>query len=137
MELGERELDKIGRYVQSHLEEWNRNTFLNFQNTREFELMERTTRVEEGLKASIDQMRLGFDMMDKRFEQIDKRFEQVDKRFEQVDKRFEQVDKRFEDMQYNMDKRFEQVDKRLDQQKWVIGLGFTLVAALMSVFNFM
>ncbi|MDC7226182.1 MAG: hypothetical protein PQJ61_05415 [Spirochaetales bacterium] len=130
MELGERELEKIGKYVQNHLEEWNRNTILSFQSSRDIELIERTVRLEEGLKSSIDLMRQGFDMMDKRFEQ-------VDKRFEQVDKRFEQVDKRFEDMQHNMDKRFEEVNRRFNVLQWAIGIGFTTVTALMAVFKFL
>lgn len=43
----------------------------------------------------------------------------------QMDKRFEQVDKRFE-----------QVDKRFSVTQWIIGLGFTLIVVLMSIFEF-
>ena len=49
----------------------------------------------------------------------------MNSRFEQVDKRFEQVDKRFDDM-----------NKRFSQLQWTIGLGFTILAALMGIFNF-
>ena len=129
MELGDRELEKIGQYVQSHLDEWNKSTMLNFQSSREIDIRERIVRVEESLKNQIELTKQGFDMMEKRFEQVDKRFEQVEKRFEQVDKRFEQVDKRFEIMQHNFDKRFSQL-------QWTMGLGFTVLAALMGVFNF-
>lgn len=115
MELGERELEKIGRYVQDHIEEWTREKGLSLRPAKELELTERVVRVEEGLKNIAELMRQGF---------------------EQMEKRFEQVDKRFEDMQYNMDKRFEQVDKRFSQLQWTMGIGFTVLAALMGIFNF-
>ena len=134
MELGDRELEKIGKYVQSHLEEWSRGKVVEFRTEREVELLERMVRVEEGLKTQSELMRQGFEQMEKRFEQIDKRFEQVDKRFESFqytsDKRFEQVDKRFELLQHHMDKRFSQL-------QWTMGTGFTLLAALLGVFHFL
>ena len=78
----------------------------------------------------IHQMDKRFEQVDKRFEQVDKRFEQVDKRFEQVDKRFEQVDKRFEDLIHHMDKRFSLI-------QWTMGIGFTMMTVLMSVYQFL
>ena len=63
-----------------------------------------------------------------------KRIEQVDKRFEtmqhNMNKRFEQVDKRFEDLQHYMDKRFNQLT-------WMMGIGFTGLVTLITVFNFL
>jgi hypothetical protein len=44
---------------------------------------------------------------------------------DQMDKRFMQVDKRFDD-----------VNKRLSQLQWTMGIGFTVLAALMGIFNF-
>ncbi|MFP4563221.1 MAG: hypothetical protein ACLFRY_07900 [Spirochaetia bacterium] len=129
VELGDRELERIGQYVRRHLKEWSCEQDVELRPAKELELLERVVRVEEGLKNIAELMRQGF-------EQMEKRFEQVDKRFEQMEKRFEQVDKRFEDIQYNMDKRFEQVDKRFSQIQWVMGIGFTLLAALMGIFNF-
>ena len=158
MELGDRELDKIGEYVKTHLAEWSRGNVLEFRSNRELDLLERMVRVEESLKNQMELTKQGFESMDKRFESMDKRFESMDKRFESMDKRFEDmqismdkrfefVDKRFEDMQISMDKRFESVDKRFEDmqnymdkrftgQQWVMGLGFTVLAALMSIFNF-
>lgn len=115
VELGDRELERIGQYVRGHLKEWSREQDIDLRPAMEFELMERMVRVEEGLKTQAELMRQGF--------------EQMEKRFEQMDKRFEQVDKRFEDMQYSIDKRFSVL-------QWVMGIGFTLLAALMGVFNF-
>ena len=110
-------------------------------------LLERLIRLEEELKAQRTIMETRFEALDKRFEAIDKRFndlihymdkrfEAVDKRFEAVDKRFEAVDKRFDDLLHHMDKRFETIDKRFSSIQWMMGLGFTLLAALMAVFNF-
>jgi hypothetical protein len=57
-----------------------------------------------------------------------------------MDKRFEDMqhsmDKRFEDMQHSMDKRFDMVDKRFSHLQWTMGIGFTLLAALLGIFNF-
>ena len=48
---------------------------------------------------------------------------------EQMDKRFEQVDKRFEENQHYMDKRFSSL-------QWFMGIGFTLLVVLMSIYKF-
>lgn len=42
------------------------------------------------------------------------------------------MDERFE----AVDKRFEAVDKRFSQLQWTMGLGFTILAVLMGIFNF-
>ncbi len=88
-----------------------------------------------------------FEAMEKRFEGLQRemiaRFEAIDKRFEALQRemiaRFEAVDKRFEALQREtnarfeaVDKRFEAMDKRFSQLQWIIGLGFSLMAALMG-----
>ena len=90
---------------------------------RELDLVHRVTRVETSLEFLAKQMIEGFERMDKRFEDL---IHQMDKRFEQVDKRFEQVDKRFE-----------QVDKRFSLIQWTMGIGFTMITVLMSVYQFL
>ena len=91
--------------------------------------------------AGIDQQRL-----EKQFESMDKRFEElishIDKRFESVDRRFESMDKRFGDLITHTDKRFESMDKRFDdvheslkRTQWLIGLGFVLLTAVVTVFG--
>ena len=50
-------------------------------------------------------------------------------RFEAVDKRFESVDKRFEDMQHHMDKRFSTL-------QWFMGISFTMLAILFTIFQY-
>ncbi len=89
------------------------------------------------------EMMARFEAVDKRFEAMDKRFEAMEKRFEALQRemiaRFEAVDKRFEALVREtnarfeaVDKRFEAMDKRFTQLQWIIGLGFSLMAALMG-----
>ena len=37
---------------------------------------------------------------------------------------------------HQMDKRFEQMDKRFSSLRWTIGIGFTVIVALMSLYQF-
>ncbi len=92
------------------------------------QLLERMVRVEEELKSQRE-------LMDQRFAAVDKRFEDLmahsDKRFEAVDRRFEAVDKRFDDV----NKRFDDVNESFKRTQWLIGLGFVLVTAAVTVFG--
>ena len=100
MELGEKELEKIGSYVKSHLSEWMGEV----RRERELDLVERVVRVEEELKNLRE-------VMEVRFQAVQTEFKGVYQRFEEMDKRFSQV-------------------------QWTMGIGFTVLAALMAVFNF-
>ncbi len=112
-QVDENQLEQIGDYVKTHIGEWIReqNIFpFPPQNvTKDTELIERMVRVEEGLKNQIELTRQGFVSMEKRFETMDKRFE---------------------DLQSYMDKRF-------SHQQWTMGILFTLLTALISLFNFL
>jgi chaperonin cofactor prefoldin len=103
-----------------------------------------------------------FEAMDKRFEALQRemnarfealeremnaRFETMDKRFEalqrEMNARFEAVDKRFEALQREMnarfeavDKRFEAMDKRFATLQWTMGVGFSVVVALIGFLKF-
>lgn len=112
MNIGEQELKTIGQYVQSHLAEFARNAGITFSDRQ---VLDRILVVEQELKAQRELMQQGFEQVDKRFESMQ---HQMDKRFEQVDKRFEQVDKRFSATQ------------------WFIGIGFTAIVVLMSIYQF-
>jgi hypothetical protein len=94
---------------------------------RELDLVTRVTRVETSLEFLAKQMIEGFERMDKRFEQIDKRFEEL----------IHHTDTRFQDLIHQMDKRFEQVDKRFSLIQWTMGIGFTMITVLMSVYQFL
>jgi hypothetical protein len=115
MTIGPEELQKIGDYVRLHLAEWMGNV----HNERGMGLMERSIRIEEELKAQRQVMETRFEAMDKRFEALQ-----------------ELMETRFEAIQKQMDVRFEAVDKRFTSMQWMMGLGFTLMAALMGVLNF-
>jgi predicted RNase H-like nuclease (RuvC/YqgF family) len=135
MELEQRHLEQIGEYVKSHFAEWM-SASDPARNRTDPLLLERMVRVEEELKAQRDLMQQGFNAVDKRFEDLihymDKRFDAVDRRFESMDKRFESMDKRFE----SMDKRFESMEKRFSSLQWLIGIGISLIAVLMTVYEF-
>ncbi|MFW6344564.1 MAG: hypothetical protein ACOC2B_07455 [Sediminispirochaetaceae bacterium] len=93
----------------------------------------------------IHQMDTRFAAMDTRFDelihQMDKRFEAMDKRFDDLihymDKRFEANDKRLEAMQHETDKRFDSIDRRFTHMFRFMTLGFTILAMLLTVFNFL
>jgi flagellar capping protein FliD len=152
VELGERELKKIGEYVKAHLPEW----LGELRRDREIELTERIVRVEEEVKSLREVMEGRFEAMEShfesRFEAMESRFESryeavdsrfdaleshVESRFEAIDARFEAVDTRFDSMESRFETRFEEIDKRFTHMQWTIGLGFTLLAMLMGVFNFL
>ena len=89
-----------------------------------------------------------FEAVERRFEAVDRRFEEVERRFEAIDRRFEAVDRRFEEVREDMNrrfgevredinKRFEAVDRRFASTQWLIGIGFTLLVSLMSVYQFL
>jgi hypothetical protein len=73
---------------------------------------------------------------DKRFEDMNKRFDDMNRRFEELihysDKRFEDMNKRFDDM----NKRFEDMNKKFNLLTWLIGVGFTVLTVLITVFRF-
>src|SRR6056297_1859870 len=100
MELGNRELEKIGEYVKNHLEEWMQP----IRAQHELNLIERAIRVEEELKNLREQGNLQFKAIEKRFEAQQ-----------------QYMDKRFETNQQYVDKRFKSL-------QWFVGIGFTLLA---------
>ncbi len=129
--------ETVARFVQ-----------VNEQRARELALMERVVRVEEELKALREIELARFEAMEKRFEALQRemnaRFEAMDKRFEAMDKRFEAMEKRFEALQREMnarfeamDKRFEAVERRLTFTQWMMGVGFTFIAFLITLAQFL
>lgn len=101
--------------------------------------------IHADIKLIIEKMDERFEAVDKRFEAVDKRFDDLihhmDRRFESSEKRFEalqhNMDKRFEVMQHDMDARFDSIDRRFTHMFRFMSLGFTLLALLLTVFNFL
>lgn len=113
--LKEEELEAIGEYVKSHLNDWlGQGNVIPF--TRQLDMVERITSVEGEIKNINEQLKLQLHLMDKRFEQMDKRFE---------------------DLRQDMNARFEQVDSRFKQMFAYITTTFVLLAALMSLYQFL
>ena len=63
-------------------------------------------------------------------------FLRMDERFRAVDQRVEAADKRFLSMESANAVRFEQVDRRFAQQKRMMFAGFTVLAVLMFIYEF-
>ena len=113
MAIGERDLEKIGDYVESRLPQWlekiSHESGQRWLFAADRALFERVVRIEEQLVS------------------IERR---MDERFEQVDKRFEEMNKRFEEMRKDMNSRFEDMNKRFTSTQWLIGIMVTLFMAL-------
>jgi acyl carrier protein phosphodiesterase len=106
---------------------------------------ERLTRLEEGQKAILLEMRTRFQAVDQRFQDMEKRFEQrfeaidqrfeaidqrfdaIEQRFESIDQRFISIDQRFESVLREMDKRFEALNMRIDDRFSSIDDRFTSI----------
>ena len=155
MSLSRDDLEQVGVYVRSHLNEWLPHEV--------FDLQERIIRVEDELRAQREVMIARFDASDKRFEDMNQRFENVNQRFEDMnqrfdshqthmDKRFEaqlaymnerfkeqqaHMDKRFEDARAHSDARFQHVDRQLRVHEWLIGGGMVLLATMMTLYQFL
>jgi len=113
--MGERtmtigEMDRKG--LKEVLRELLPEVLGEYRERREIDLVERVVRVEEGLHNLHELMQRQLKFMEQQFEQVNRRFEQVDKRFEEVDKRFAML-------------------------QWFMGLGFSGIAVLMALFNYL
>jgi gas vesicle protein len=115
------------------------------------EIMEIRKETREEISEVREEIRLLIEMMNKRFEEqreyTDKRFEELlhysDKRFDDMNKRFDDMNRRFEELIHYSDKRFEDMNKRFDDMNkkfnlltWLIGVGFTVLTVLITVFRF-
>jgi len=92
-----------------------------------------TTELKSDVRLIAERMEQGFARMDERFEAME-RLNMA--RFDAVDKRFEAVDQRFLSMESANAARFEQVDRRFAQQNRMMFAGLTVLAVLMSIYEF-
>ena len=116
MTFGERELAQIGRYVKAELPTW-----LDELGPWRVggPLYERAVRVEEELRAQRELMLATFEGTKARFDDVNRRFDDVNRRFEDVNQRFEAS------------------DRRHTATQWMIGIGFTAVTTLMTLYRFL
>ena len=152
MAIAQADLLQISEHVQQNLAQWIAHIPVNGDRTSltyEIEIRERIVRVEEELRHQRELMREGFEKMDLRFADMQK---YMDKRFEAMDKRFEvaqlSINQRFESMQLSINQRFEAMDTRFEDMikymnsrfsslQWLMGIGFTLITVLMSIYHFL
>ena len=133
MSLSRDDLEQVGVYVRSHLNEWLPREV--------FDLQERIIRVEDELRAQREVMIARFDASDKRFEDMNQRFEDMNQRFEDMNQRFDahhtHMNKRFEDARAHSDERFQHVDRQLRVHEWLIGGGMVMLATMMTLYQFL
>ncbi len=148
-QASEKRFEALQREMAARFEGMQRENNTRFEAMdRRFEAMEkRFEAMDKRFEALQREMNARFETVDKRFEAMDKRFEalqrEMNARFEAVDRRFEAMDKRFEALQREMaarfegmqrenNARFEVIDKRFTQVQWMIGLGVSLIVALIG-----
>ena len=137
MAIGDRELQKIGEYVKGNLRGWMDEVRPRSDVTTQ--LLERSVRIEEELRAGRQLMEVRFEAVDRRFEAVDRRFEDVNTRFEDMNTRFEDMNARFGDTNNrfeDMNNRFGDMDRRFSGMQWLIGVGLVAITTLMSVYEF-
>ena len=121
---------KAASIVARMVEEYVRQ---NEKQAHEFSLLERIIRVEEELKALREIQTSILREMNARFEAMEQANQQ---RFEAIEKRFETMEKANQQRFEAIDKRFEAVEKRLSFLQWFMGAGFTFLAFLITLINF-
>ncbi len=121
--------NKINSLIAQAIEDYVRR---NEERAKEFSLLERIVRVEEELKALREVQISILREMNARFEAAEKRFEAMEKANQQ---RFEATEKRLEAMERANQQRFELLEKRLSFIQWFMGIGFTFLAFLITLFN--
>ena len=116
--------------------------------------VETSERRFEDMNRRFDDWNRRFDDVNQRFEDVNKRFDDVNERFEDVNKRFDDVNERFEDVNKRFDdvnkrfndvnKRFDDVNKRFDDNskrhtttQWAVGVGFVVLTALVTIYQFL
>ena len=93
----------------------------------DFYLYEKIGKMESDVEYLKEDVNRRFDDMEK---SIDKRFDDVNRKFDNMEK---SIDRRFDDV----NRRFDNVDRRFDRMYILMGLGFTVLAILISLFKFL
>lgn len=118
MKLTDEQLEQIASYLEENSEKLCSKNNLIHLRPYDLQIFERITRVEEELRNQRE-------LIIKQNETMQFGFSQIDKRFDDVNKRFEDVNKRFDD-----------VNKRFAMLTWIFGIGFTIIATVISLSSF-
>ena len=116
MALDDTDLRRVGDYVKGNIYGWL--VEVAPQVVAGPQILERMERLEQELVAQRHELKAQRELMETRFEAVDVRFEDANRRFEDVNKRFEDMNSRFNGMQ------------------WLIGVGFGLIATVVTIFEF-
>ena len=116
MALDDTDLRRIGDYVKGNIYGWLVDVAPQVVSGPQ--ILERMERLEQELVAQRHELKAQRELMETRFEAVDVRFEDVNRRFEDVNKRFDDMNSRFNGMQ------------------WLIGVGFGLIATIVTIFEF-
>ena len=117
MALNDTDLQRIGDYVKVNLYRWLLEVAPHVVAVPQ--ILERLERIEQELVVQRHELKAQRELMEARFAAVDKRFEDMNKRFEDMNERFGDMNKRFTGMQ------------------WMVGGGFALLGAAMTVFKFL
>lgn len=123
MALGDTDLQRIGDYVKGNIYGWL--VEVAPQIVAGPQILERLERIEQELVAQRQELKAQRELMETRFAAVDVRFEDTNKRFEDMNSRFEDMNKRFGDM-----------NSRFNGMQWLIGVGFGLIATMVTIFEF-
>ena len=123
MALGDTDLQRIGDYVKGNIYGWL--VEVAPQVVAGPQILERMERIEQELVAQRQELKPQRELMETRFAAVDVRFEDMNKRFEDMNSRFEDINKRFGDM-----------NSRFNGMQWLIGIGFGLIATMVTIFEF-
>lgn len=126
--------------VENQLENWRatgdpeslHRGFLLLTNT--MERRDEAERRQQQLDVRHQELIAESNLLKTEIKSLDKRFDDT---LHHMDKRFESMDKRFDDTLHHMDKRFESMDRRFNQLTWMIGIGFTVVVTIASLYYFL
>lgn len=130
--MTDKELERIGNYVQDHLPEWMDGERSPGSGPREArdESRERLIRLEEAIS------RQG-DLIEKMLHQMDMRFEQTNRRIDDMNRlmaiRIEQVNRRIDELTLQMNIRFEQMEDRIERVDKRISRMLTVLTTISSI----
>ena len=109
MALDDTDLRRIGDYVKGNFYGWL--VEVAPQVVAGPQILERMERLEQELVAQRHELKAQRELMETRFEAVDVRFEDVNRRFEDMSSRF-------------------------NGMQWLIGVGFVLIATIVTIFEF-
>ena len=123
MALDDTDLRRIGDYVKGNMYGWL--VEVAPQVVAGPQILERMERFEQELVAQRHELVAQRDELKAQRHELKAQRELMETRFDAVDVRFEDMNRRFED-----------INSRFNGMQWLIGVGFGLIATIVTVFEF-